>query len=34
MIDRAEWYVGQGNAKYILIGLLVILLLLLVRRRR
>lgn len=34
VIDRVEWYVGQGNAKYILIGLLVILLLLLVRRRR
>jgi LPXTG-motif cell wall-anchored protein len=34
IVDRAEWYVGQGNVKYILIGLLVILLLMLVRRRR
>ncbi len=34
VIDRVEWYVGQGNAKYILIGLLVILLLMLVRRGR
>ncbi len=33
IIARAEWYVGQGNVKYILIGLLVILLLMLVRRR-
>jgi len=29
-----EGYVGQGNMKYLLIGLLVVFLLMLVRRRR
>jgi LPXTG-motif cell wall-anchored protein len=33
-VDGVEAYVGQGNVKYILIGLLVVLLLMLVRRRR
>jgi LPXTG-motif cell wall-anchored protein len=34
VVDGVEAYVGQGNVKYILIGLLVVLLLMLVRRRR
>jgi LPXTG-motif cell wall-anchored protein len=34
VIDGVEAYVGQGNVKYILIGLLVVLLLMLIRRRR
>ncbi len=33
-IDGVEAYIGQGNTKYVVIGLLVILLLMLVRRRR
>jgi len=32
--DRLEEYIGRGNAKYLLIGLLAVLLLMLVRRRR
>ena len=32
--DRLEKYIGPRNAKYLLIGLLVVLLLMLVRRRR
>ena len=34
VVDGVEAYIGQGNVKYILIGLLVVLLLMLVRRRR
>ena len=34
LVDGVEAYIGQGNVKYILIGLLVVLLLMLVRRRR
>lgn len=33
-IDSVEYYIGQGNVKYLLIGLALILLLMLVRRRR
>lgn len=33
-VDKVEYYVGQGNVKYLLIGFLVILLLMLVKRRR
>ena len=32
--DRIEWYIGQGNTKYALIGALAVLLFLLVKRRR
>jgi len=32
--NMIEGYVGQGNMKYLLIGLLVVFLLMLVRRRR
>lgn len=35
LIDNIEYYIGQGNVKYLAIGLVVVLLLLmLVRRRR
>lgn len=33
-IDSVEYYVGQGNVKYLLIGIALILLLMIVRRRR
>jgi hypothetical protein len=33
-IDSVEYYIGQGNVKYLAIGLVVVLLLMLVRRRR
>lgn len=33
-IDSVEYYVGQGNAKYLLIGIALLFLLMLVRRRR
>jgi hypothetical protein len=34
LIDSVEYYIGQGNVKYLAIGLVVVLLLMLVRRRR
>ncbi len=32
--DYVEWYIGQGNLKWVLLGLAVVLLIFLTRRRR
>ncbi len=32
--DRIEFYIGQGNLKYLLLGTLAVIVLLLARRRR